>query len=545
MPIEVLLLLIGLLVLGCIASSKLSSRFSMPSLLLFLLIGCGVNYLFSLVGDTSDSVIAGPIGGALTWQTCNHVGTIALSYILFAGGYDSSWGEFRRVLRSGGILSTLGVLATTVLLGGFAYIMACIAGQGRMLMGSSWQTLMVCMLIGAVISSTDASAVFSILRSKRISLKGRLRPLLELESGSNDPMAAFLTIFFLDLSLKSDGVVGSLFLAVPWFMWQLCGGVALGVAVGYFGVWLFDHMELEYDGLYYVMGMAVVVLAYAVAALIGANGFMAVYVAGMWMGNHSFVFRNSFLRFSDAIAWLMQVLLFTILGFKANLELLWALKWQGLGMALFLMLVARPAAAWLSLSRQGFGWREKTLVSWVGLRGGAPIMLATFPLLEPMLASQQVVVNGVAASIPEVLFNLVFFMVLLSVAGQSFTIMPLASWLKLDSPLRIAPTPPISFDRVTGGRVSTEKDDMNCQAPREFTIPEKSDWVGKDLRSLGLPAGAFVIMIRRGRRYVVPRGHTILKADDVMTILGTPESLRETDIHWRSAAGVAAANDSR
>ncbi|MBO7740958.1 MAG: cation:proton antiporter, partial [Victivallales bacterium] len=389
----------------------------------------------------------------------------------------------------------------------------------------------MCLLFGAIISSTDASAVFSILSSKRISLKGDLRPLLELESGSNDPMATFLTMAFLGMAVavnSSNGVIGwkPFVLFLPGFVWQMAGGIVAGLLVAKAAVWLFNHLELDYDGLYYVLGMAVVMCAYSFAAVLQSNGFMAAYVCGLYMGNRHFVFRNSFGSFADAVGWLMQVILFTILGFKADLNLLWQLKWFGLAMAFILMFVARPIATWICMRGNRFSIRAKLLVSWVGLRGGAPIMLATFPMMESSMM-EEITFRGITTTQPEIIFNLVFCLVLLSVVCQSFTIMPLARLLKLDAPMKMAPTAPLTFDRVRKSRTD-DADDYDGNMPRDFTVGNDSELAGREIRSLGLPKTVFIIMVRRGSRYLVPRGNTVVHAGDVMTILGTAESLKET-----------------
>ncbi len=525
---------IGLLILGCVASSRLSSRFSLPSLLVFLIIGLGANFFLSPRVNTVAEV-----GSILSWPVANGIGTIALAFILFAGGYDSNWKDFKSILVPGTILSTLGVLVTAAILGlGFF-----ISFRQWIPVEQGAELFFQCLLLGAIISSTDASAVFSILRSKKIGLKGRLKPLLEYESGSNDPMATFLTLALLAIVLKYQqgetnvDLLKPVLFVLPAFLWKMIVGVVVGVVVGKLAVWLFNHINLEYDGLYYVMGLAVVLLAYSIADLIFANGFMAVYVAGVWMGNRKFVFHNSFGRFADALAWLMQVLLFTILGFKANLLALWHLKWLGLGAAAFLMFVARPISVFGLLWGKRFSAKAKLLVSWVGLRGGAPIMLATFPMLYAKDALQ-VPLGSSYIPLPEAMFNLVFFMVLLSVICQSFTIMPLAKLLKLDAPLNSVPTAPLSFEQVNFTKAKDGSlgygDDFAENTTEEFLLQSGSDLEGKELKHLGLPVGVFVLMVRRGTRYIVPRGNTILKAGDYLTVLGTSDKLKETAVHLHS-----------
>ena len=532
----VFILLLGLLILGCIASSKLSSRVNMPGLLLFLLIGMGMRLLTG----------SGHLGGAaeaLEWGSANTIAVFALSFILFSGGYDSSWSDIRRVLVPGSILASAGVLLCALLLGLFCYLLtfrAFLPEQRR-------QLLLCCLLFASLISSTDASAVFSILRSKKVSLKGSLKPLLEFESGSNDPMATFLTLFLLGLCLDggAGGLWRGLLLFLPALAWKMAAGAAVGLLVGKLAVWLFNRLNLDYDGLYYVLGTSVVLLAYALSALLFANGFMAVYVAGVYMGSQKFVFRNGLGRFSNALAWLMQVLLFTLLGYMANPELLWRHRRLALWAAFFLMLVARPVATFICTICTKYSLRARTLISWVGLRGGAPIVLATFPMLH---ADRLVIwqADGTPVNVAELMFSVVFCMVIISVAIQSFTIMPLARLLDLNSPLAIVPTAPLSFDYVPQARrgaIADHKagtadrlaaDDYENNQLAEFTIGTDSDLDGKVIRELRLPHGVFVLMIRRGAKYLVPRGNTVIRAGDCLSVLATPTHLAEASVFFRS-----------
>ena len=512
-----LILLGGLLMLGCVLSSKLSSRWSMPGLLIFLMIGVLVR-LVSL----HDAVLA-DVNNRLTWGLANHLGTIALCYILFSGGCESSLKEIKRVLLPGTILSTAGVLMTALLLGALCFLLrpllGCLAGA----------SLATCMLFGAIISSTDAAAVFTILRSRKVGLKGDLKALLEYESGSNDPMATFLTLFFLGLCTTPELSLGkSMMLFLPLFAWKMLAGLLVGWAISQAAIALFNHGNLDHDGLYYVMGLSVVMITYALADLLQVNGFLAVYAAGVFMGNRWFVFHNGFLRFSNAISWLMQVVLFTMLGFMVSPEILGRTWWQGLLMGCLLMFVVRPAMVYMLLWNKNFSAKAKALVSWVGLRGGAPIMLATFPMLHQ---EQFAIVEGQNYTVALVVFHLIFWMVLFSVVFQSYTIMPWAKWLKLDAPLKVAPTAPISFDRVVKAMPrqkgqAPDQDDYADNRMKEFFVAPESPLVGKTIRECALPAGVFIIMIQRGQRYIVPRGETVLQANDTLTALGIRTALK-------------------
>ena len=244
--------------------------------------------------------------------------------------------------------------------------------------------------------------------------------------------------------------------------------------------------------------------------------------------NRWFVFHNGFLRFSNAISWLMQVVLFTMLGFMVSPEILGRTWWQGLLMGCLLMFAVRPAMVYMMLWNKNFSAKAKALVSWVGLRGGAPIMLATFPMLHQ---EKFAIVEGQNYTVALVVFHLIFWMVLFSVVFQSYTIMPWAKWLKLDAPLKIAPTAPISFDRVANAKPrpkgqAPDQDDYADNRMKEFFVAPESPLVGKTIRECALPAGVFIIMIQRGQRYIVPRGETVLLANDTLTALGIRPALK-------------------
>ncbi|NLF94062.1 MAG: potassium/proton antiporter, partial [Oligosphaeraceae bacterium] len=468
MSLAVILAFSTTVVLLCLLSSKVSSWLNMPTLLLFL----GVGMLSGSEG----------FGGfAFTnAQTANYIGSVAMAFILFSGGFDTRWKSVRQVLLIGGLLSSLGVLLTALCVGLFAWFF----------LGWLWPennpSLAWCLLLGSIISSTDAAAVFSILRSRKVSLSGKLQPLLEFESGSNDPMAAFLTVFMVGIVTAENTSGGTVPLLqycniFPMFLLKMVLGIACGWALGKGTVWLYNKIDFEYDGLYYVLAFVCVMLTFASTELIHGNGFMAVYVAGMVLGNSRFIFHNSIGKFYDGFAWLMQVILFSMLGLLSFPSQIWEIKWAGGAIAAFLLLVARPVAVFLSMLRSNFSLSERVLVSWVGLRGGAPIMLATFPLLAKL--------NGGAQ-----MFHIVFFIVLISVMLQGMTIMPLARWLKLDMPLRNDPRVPLSFENTGTMDASS----------REFWVDERADQ--KTLAELGLPKAALVMLIRRDDKFLIPQG---------------------------------------
>ncbi len=469
-----------LLIAGA-CSSKVSSWLNLPVLLLFL----GVGMVAGSEGIGGIDFTNAPLANA--------IGTVAMAYILFAGGYDTSWKSVKPVLVYGSILSSLGVLLTAVVVGIFAAV----------LLGKSWQWGL---LLGSIVSSTDAAAVFAILRSRKVSLKGKLQPLLEFESGSNDPMAAFLTIFMIGVLQAPE--TASYWLILPSFLLKMGVGIAGGAFWGWAMGKVFNKIDFEYDGLYYVMGIATVLLAFGSSELIQGNGFMAVYVCGLVMGNTKFIYQHGLRRFHDGIGWLMQVLLFGTLGLLVFPSQLLSNAVNGFAIALFLMLIARPLVAFVCMIGSSFTYRERLFVSWVGLRGGAPIMLATFPMLYQ-------------TEDYNLMFNLVFFLVLTSVLVQGKTLMPLARFLGLDKPLKVKPRVPLEFENT--GTINGETE--------EFEILPGAPYIGKKIAELGLPKGALVLLIRRGREFVVPHGNTVLKEHDGLMILAEPAILSATEAH--------------
>lgn len=402
MPSIELVSLVGAsLLLISVFSSKLASKVGIPSLLFFLLTGW-------LIGEFGGPELHSP-------EIAKFIGDFALIFILFTGGLDSHWPNIRPVLWQGLCLSTLGVFITMLLLGSFAWFI--LGSFSTFSLGVHGITLTQGLLLAAIVSSTDAAAVFSVLRSSQIVLKGKLQPLLELESSSNDPMAVLLTVTLLNYSTGGESAFleGGMFLVL-----QLLIGVGVGYGAGRFMVWLLNRLGLSSAGLYAIASIALVLLTYSGATFMHGNGFLAVYVAGIVAGNREVIHQHYISAFHDSFAWLMQIIMFLTLGmlsvpYRAELS---SLASVAVAISLFLMFVARPVSVFISLFRAKIGFKEKLLVSWVGLRGSVPIVLATFPL---------------AAGIKEAgeIFVLISFIVVMSVLIQGFTLAALARWLGL------------------------------------------------------------------------------------------------------------------
>ncbi len=470
---EYVLIGASVLLLISVLVSKISDRFGIPALLLFLVLG----------------MLAGSDGfGGIYFDDpalAQFISIIALVLILFSGGLGTEWNQVRPVIKEGLLLSTFGVLITAVVVGLFASV----------LLGIS---LLEGLLLGSIVSSTDAAAVFSVLRSKGISLKGKLKPLLELESGSNDPMAIFLTIGLIQLITQPNASPLSL---VGLFIQQMVIGAIVGYGIGKVMLLLVNRLKLGYEGLYPVLVLSLVFLAFGVADLIGGSGFLAVYLAGIVLGQQDFLHQKSLTRFYDGVAWIMQIAMFLTLGLLVFPSRLVPIMGVGLLIAGCLMFIARPASVFLSLLPSKLNWREKTFVSWVGLRGAAPIVLATFPLLAQLEQAS-------------IIFNIVFFVVLTSVLLQGTSLPQVAKWLRVDTPATPKRTYPIEYVPMGGWKSEL----------KELPIPANSSMNGKAIVELGLPDEFLVVLIARDKDFVLPSGGTVLQGNDTLLVLSDKES---------------------
>ena len=456
------------LLLAGVLLSKTSSRLGVPSLLLFLVIGMLAGSEGLLGIEFEDFALA------------QRYGIIALAFILFSGGAGTAWRDISRVLVPGVALATVGVLLSAVVLGAIA---AAILGL----------ELLEGMLLGSVIASTDAAAVFSILRSRGVAIVPRLRHFLELESGSNDPAAVFLTVGMIGLIQGTSGGVTDL---VGLFVVQMGVGLVAGWLLARGAVALINRLRLEYDGLYPVMTVAFVLITYEGTTWLGGSGFVATYVAGLTIANAGFLHKRSLLRFHDAIAWLMQISMFVLMGLLVFPSDLPPVAGLAALVAVVLMFVARPLAVVLTLLPFRVPVREIAFVSWVGLRGATPIILATFP-----------VVAGVPNA--QTMFDVVFFVVLLSVLVQGTTIPAVAKRLGLTTTLPAENS--YTFDAVIAGDEG--------HGLREVTIAEGAPAARRSIVSLKLPAGVLVVLVYRDGRILMAEGGTVLEAGDRVLLL--------------------------
>ncbi|MFA5478276.1 MAG: potassium/proton antiporter [Bacteroidales bacterium] len=468
LTIENILLVGSLLLFVSIIAGKTSYRFGVPTLLLFLAIGmlAGSDGIGGIQFD--DPVIA------------RFIGVVSLNFILFSGGLDTSWKAVKPIARQGIVLSTLGVLLTAISLGAFVWFVTDF-------------TFYESMLLGSIVSSTDAAAVFSILRSKSLSLKSNLRPTLELESGSNDPMAYVLTIAFLTLVVNQDQSFISI---IPMFLQQMIIGGIAGFAFGRLGKVIINRIKLDFEGLYPALVIAIMFITFSATDFVGGNGFLAIYICAVYLGNQDLIHKRTILKMYDGLAWLAQIVLFLTLGLLVFPSRVLPVFGIGLVISLFLIIVARPVSVFLSLMFFKMKLRRRFYISWVGLRGAVPIVFATYPLLA-----------GIDKA--DMIFNIVFFISVTSVLIQGTTLPIVARWLNVSMPITAKPLSEAEKLIL----------DIPKTAMREIEVPADGYAVNKKIVNLGFPKNAIIAMIKRNDKYLTPNGSTVIQANDILVVL--------------------------
>lgn len=466
-------LLIGaILLFVAVLAGKVAYRLGTPALLLFL--GVGIFFGYDILSFNSP-------------ELTQFMGMIALSIILFSGGMDTKFSEIRSVMLPGIILSTVGVLLTAVILAGFIYGISPLLGVGL--------SFPLALLLASSISSTDSASVFSILRTKKQGLSENLRPLLELESGSNDPVAYILVVLLVGmLSPNAQSINAGA--SVVLFIVQMLVGTLAGYGFGRAAVWVINKINISNASLYSVLLLAFVFLTFSFTTLIQGNGFLAVYIAGLVVGNRKIVHKRSLVTFFDGITWLVQIIMFIMLGLLVNTRSLLnpSVLILGGAVALFITLVARPIAVHMCLLPfRKFSEKARLYVSWVGLRGAVPIIFATYPLVEDVPSA-------------ELIFNVVFVVTIISLTLQGTTVSGMANTL---------------------GVARTEKEssfgdafqDRMKSAFTEVDVNDQMLATGSSLSKITLPAHTLVIMVCRDGDYFVPQGGTELQVGDKLLIL--------------------------
>lgn len=471
---ENILLIGSILLFASLIAGKTGHRFGIPALLLFLIVG----------------MLFGSDGLGIQFHNAKEaqfIGVIALCIILFSGGMDTKISEIKPVLREGVLLATFGVFLTALTTGVFIYWISAITGQHIAL------TMVEALLLASVMSSTDSASVFSILRSKNQNLKYNLRPMLELESGSNDPVAYLLTILFIQMIQSSNMGIADLGLQL---IIQLGVGAIGGYLLGKLAVFTLNKINIRHQSLYPVLLLALAFFIFSFTNLLEGNGYLAVYIAGVIVGNHQIVHKKNITTFFDGFAWLCQIIMFLTLGLLVNPHELLEVASLGLLVGAFLILIARPASVLLCLLPfRKIPWNGRLFVSWVGLRGAVPVIFATYPQI---------------AGIPhaDLIFNVVFFITILSLIIQGITVSILAKWLGLAIP-----------ETKTNNTFGIELPEEIKSSISEIIVSPQILSKGSLLMHLALPDNTLVVMIKRKEQFIVPKGQTQLYDGDILLVI--------------------------
>ncbi len=475
--IENILFIGSVLIFLSILMTKASCKLGIPTLLIFLILGMAVG---------SDGLGL----HFYSMEQAQFIGIVALSIILFTGGMDTQIKQIRPVLKQGLLLSTAGVLLTTALTGLFIYFLFQLDFIPITL------TLPTSLLLAATMSSTDSASVFNLLRSQNLELKENLRPMLELESGSNDPVAYMLTIVLIQYILSPESVSA---FGILWQLFlQFLLGSVLGIVFGFAVVKIINCINLKNSSLYPLLLLVLIFITFTVTDYVKGNGYLAVYLAGIVVGNSKCAFRREIQSFMDGFTWLFQIIMFLVLGLLVNPHEMWEVAGFALVIGIFMMLAARPLSVYLCLLPfNAMPAKAKAFVSWVGLRGAVPIIFATYPVVAGVDYSDQ-------------LFNMVFFITLISLVVQGMTITFAANTLDLKDENR-------PMDREFGVELA---EDINSKLIEEKVQGETD---GKSLSELKMEQGTLVMLIKRNNSYLIPNGSTVLQEGDKLLIIKETE----------------------
>lgn len=458
-----LMIISGLILLISITSSKVFYKFGVPMLLIFLILGMlfGSDGIVGIYFDNYE----------LTSKICS----LALVFIMFYGGFGTNWKTAKKSAVPSVLMSSFGVIITAGLTGLFCYFVLKI-------------DFLEGLLIGSVVASTDAASVFSILRSQKLNLKGTLAPLLEVESGSNDPIAYMLTIIV--LTLMSSGGSGVI---IPMILKQVLIALIMGVLLAKGSIYILRYADFEVEGFYTIFIIAIAILSYSVTEWLGGNGYLSVYMAGIIIGNSKIPHKKSLFHFLDGISWIMQIGLFFMLGLLSFPSELGNVVGISLGISVFMIFIARPLATFIILAKFDYSVKEKIFLSWVGLRGAASIVFAIFA-----------VTYGV--NIENDIFHIMFFIALFSVAIQG-TLTPILA-RKLD----------LVDDSVPVLKTFNDYKEEKSTKLLEFNILEGSEWINKSIMDSNIPEDILIVMIKRGNEVIVPKGSTIINKGDTLVL---------------------------
>jgi cell volume regulation protein A len=473
---EILLAIGSLLFFIGILATKASNRFGIPVLLLFLIVG----------------IVFGEAGFGIQFNSFSLIqliGIISLNIILFSGGMDTKYSEIKPVLAPGISLATLGVLLTMILTAVLVYFLT------NNLFHAVGFTFLESLLLAAVMSSTDSASVFSILNSRSVNLTSRLRPLLELESGSNDPMAFVMTTLFIQF-IQNGGGSGWQF--VMTFIFQFVIGALLGVFFGVLVIRFINGINLDNQTFYPLLLICIIFIVFFVTSNLQGNGFLAVYICGLVLGNAKLAHKYSSKKFLDGITWLCQGIMFLALGLLVNPAELLDIAGIGLIISFMLIFVSRPIAVYLCLLPfKKMTKKAKTFIAWVGLRGAVPIIFATYPLTAHLESASKI-------------FNIVFFVTLISLLVQGTTVTIVAQWLGLVKKSE-KKTNLSEFEIEMSGEIKSTMSEIVLNN----AILEKC----KCIMDLPLPDKTLVVMIKRDANYFIPKGTTKMESNDILLLI--------------------------
>lgn len=468
-----IILLVAAIILLCLSLNKISDKLGIPTLLAFIILGM----LFG-----TDGIIKIPFDN---FEIAEQVCSVSLIFIMFYGGFGTNWKQAKPAAVKAVLLSILGVILTAAAVGGFCHFI---------LRFGFWES----MLIGAVISSTDAASVFSILRSKRLNLKDNTASLLEVESGSNDPCSYMLTVII--LAIMSGDFSGG---ALLWMIFsQVVFGILVGVLVAFASLWILRKTNHVTDGFDTIFVFSMALVAYAGASMIGGNGYLSAYMAGIILGNRPIHNKKSLVHFFDGITGLMQMLIFFLLGLLAFPSQLPAILPYALAIVLFLTFVARPISVFALLMPFRCSVRQQILVSWSGLRGAASIVFAIMATVSPAYTKHDV-------------FHIVIFIVLFSISVQGSLLAPLSKKLHMID---------------DNSNVMKTFSDYSDEMPVEFvkiSVKKNHPWTNQRVKHISLPPGLLLVLVLRGKERIIPNGDTIVQEGDkiVLSALSPEENL--------------------
>lgn len=483
---ENILLVGSILLFVSILASKTGYRFGVPALLLFLIVG----------------MFFGSDGLGLQFHNAKEaqfIGMIALSIILFSGGMDTQFKEIKPIIVPGLVLSTFGVLLTALFTGIFIWWIS----------GQSWTNIYLpittSLLLASTMSSTDSASVFAILRSQKMNLKHNLRPMLELESGSNDPMAYMLTIVLIQFIQSAGMGVGSIFVS---FLIQFAVGAIAGYLLGKLAILLLNKINIDNQALYPILLLSFIFFTFSITDLLKGNGYLAVYIAGILVGNSKITHRKNIYTVMDGLTWLCQIVMFLCLGLLVNPHEMLEVAAVAMLIGVFMILIGRPLSVFLCLLPfRKITTKSRIFVSWVGLRGAVPIIFATYP-----------VVAGVEGS--NLIFNIVFFITILSLVIQGTTVSAAAKLLHLSEPLA-----------KTGNEFGVElPEEIDTKELLEMTVTETMLEEADTLKDMELPQDTLVMIVKRGNEFLIPNGTLLLHAGDQLLLISEKDQEKKKPV---------------